>query len=196
MSGKAPLHRICRCGCNCSVSQSTAWYHEHLIETHPELPPPLSGVAPLIFRWARSLSSSHPTSRSGLTQTTYPLTLPCYCSIHHQHRIYFNCQKMHLLKHLVSSSTIFFWIFILGHIKLLLKMMTRILKVLSNGMQLWLATTLFTQLMTSGMERTLTWIPMRALFRVGISCAKISLWSPRNFISLGILYCIPCDSLV
>src|SRR5258707_6686389 len=102
---------------------------------------------------------------------------------------------MHLLKHLVSSSTIFFWIFILGHIKLLIKVMTRILKVLLKGMQLRLATTLFTKLMTSGMERTLTWIPMRALFRVGISWAKISLWRPRNFVSLGILYCIPRDSL-
>src|SRR5258707_14448318 len=40
MSGKAPLHRICRCGCNRSVSQSTAWRHEHRIETHPESPPP------------------------------------------------------------------------------------------------------------------------------------------------------------
>src|SRR5258708_973196 len=57
--------------------------------------PPPSGVAPLIFMWARSLSSSHLTSRSSLGQTTYPLTLPCHCSIHHQHRIYFNCQKMH-----------------------------------------------------------------------------------------------------
>ncbi len=36
---------------------------------------------------------------------------------------------------------------------------------------------------------------MRALFRVGISWVKISLWRPRNFISLGILYWIPCDSL-
>src|SRR5258708_32206291 len=122
-----PLCRICRCGCNRSVSQSTAWRPEHCIETHPESPPPPSGIAPLIFRWARSLSSSHPTSRSGLAQTTYPLTLPCHCSIHHQHRIYFNRQKMHLLKRLVSSSTIFFWIFILGHIKLLIKVMTRIL---------------------------------------------------------------------
>ena len=40
MSGKAPLHRICRCGCNRSVSQSTAWRHEHRIETRPESPPP------------------------------------------------------------------------------------------------------------------------------------------------------------
>src|SRR5258707_12384369 len=159
------------------------------------MPPPASSIAPLIFRWARSLSSSHPTSKSGLAQTTYPLTLPCHCSIHHQHRIYFNCQKMHLLKHLVSSSTIFFWIFILGHIKLLIKVMTRILKVLSKGMQLRLATMLFMKLMTSEMERTLTWIPMRALFRVGISWAKISLWRPRNFVSFSILYCIPHDSL-
>src|SRR5258708_28395087 len=36
---------------------------------------------------------------------------------------------------------------------------------------------------------------MRALFQVGISWAKISLWRPRNFVSLGILYCIPRDSL-
>src|SRR5260221_3158323 len=102
---------------------------------------------------------------------------------------------MHLLKCLVSSLTIFFWIFILGHIKLLIKVMTRILKVLSKGIQLRLVTMLFTKLMTSGMERTLTWIPVRALFRVGISWAKISLWRPRNFVSLGILYCIPHDSL-
>src|SRR5713226_1278248 len=40
MSGKAPLRRICRCGCNRSVSQSTAWRHEHRIETRPESPPP------------------------------------------------------------------------------------------------------------------------------------------------------------
>src|SRR5258708_33873706 len=60
--------------------------------------PPPSGVTPLIFRWARSLSSSHPTSRTSLAQTTYPLTLPCHCSIHYQHRMYFNRQKMHLLK--------------------------------------------------------------------------------------------------
>src|SRR5258708_14739172 len=111
------------------------------------------------------------------------------------HRIYFNHQKMHLLKRLVSSSTIFFWIFILRHIKLLIKVMTRILKVLSKGMQLRLVTMLFTKLMTSGMERTLTWIPVRALFRVGISWAKISWCRPRNFVSFGILYCIPRDSL-
>src|SRR5260221_6833760 len=102
---------------------------------------------------------------------------------------------MHLLKRLVSSLTIFFWICILRHIKLLIKVMTRILTVLSKGMQLRLVTMLFTKLMTSGMERTLTWIPVRALFRVGISWAKISLWRPRNFVSLGILYCIPRDSL-
>jgi len=36
---------------------------------------------------------------------------------------------------------------------------------------------------------------MRALFWVGISWAKISLWRLRNFVSLGILYCIPHDSL-
>src|SRR5260221_4327929 len=40
MSGKAPLCRICRCGCNCSVFQSMVWHYEHRIETHPELPPP------------------------------------------------------------------------------------------------------------------------------------------------------------
>src|SRR5260221_872853 len=40
MSGKVPLRRICRCGCNHSVSQSMAWCHEHCIETHPESPPP------------------------------------------------------------------------------------------------------------------------------------------------------------
>src|SRR5258708_24531644 len=103
---------------------------------------------------------------------------------------------MHLLKCLVSSLMIFFWIFILRHIKLLIKVMMRILKVLLKGMQLRLVTMLFTKLMTSGMERTLTWIPVRALFWVGIFWVKISLWRPRNFISLGILYCIPCDSLV
>src|SRR5258707_13798993 len=36
---------------------------------------------------------------------------------------------------------------------------------------------------------------MRALFQVGISWAKISLWKPRNFVSFSILYCIPHDSL-
>src|SRR5260370_42143765 len=101
---------------------------------------------------------------------------------------------MHLLKRLVSSSTIFFWIFILGHIKLLIKEMTRILKVLSKGMQLRLATTLFIKLMTSGLERTFTCSPLRALVRIGISWAKISLWGPRNFVSLGILYCVPRES--
>jgi len=40
MSGKAPLRRICRCGCNRSVSQLTAWRHEHRTETRPESPPP------------------------------------------------------------------------------------------------------------------------------------------------------------
>src|SRR5260370_26708010 len=40
MSRKAPLCCICRFGCNCSVSQSTAWHYKHCIETHPELPPP------------------------------------------------------------------------------------------------------------------------------------------------------------
>src|SRR5713226_6748170 len=40
MSGKAPLRCICRCGCNRLVSQSTAWRHEHHIETCPESPPP------------------------------------------------------------------------------------------------------------------------------------------------------------
>src|SRR5258708_12506054 len=102
---------------------------------------------------------------------------------------------MHLLEHLVFSLTIFFWILILRNIKLLIKVIMRILKVLSKGMQLRLVTTLFTKLMTSGMERILTWIPVRALFQVGISWVKISLWRPRNFISLGILYCIPHDSL-
>src|SRR5260370_36789362 len=62
-------------------------------------------------------------------------------------------------------------------------------------MQVRLVTILFKKLMTSGMERTLTWIPVRALFQVGISWVKVLLWRPRNFISLGILYCIPCDSL-
>src|SRR5260370_21909501 len=40
MSGRAPPRCICRCGCNHSVSQSTALRHEHRIETHPESPPP------------------------------------------------------------------------------------------------------------------------------------------------------------
>jgi hypothetical protein len=73
--------------------------------------------------------------------------------------------------------------------------MIRILKVLLKGIQLRLMTILIIKLMTSGMEKTLTWIPMRALFWVGISWLKDSLWRLRNFISLGILYCILHDSL-
>src|SRR5258708_15444998 len=40
MYGKGPVRCIWRCGCNHSVSQATAWRHEHRIETHPESPPP------------------------------------------------------------------------------------------------------------------------------------------------------------
>jgi hypothetical protein len=94
---------------------------------------------------------------------------------------------------------ILFWIFILGHIELLIKAMTRILKVLSKEMQLRLPTMLIMKLVTSGMERTLMWkvmqIRVRALFWIGISWPKNSLWRLRNLISFGILYCIPHDSL-
>jgi hypothetical protein len=67
----------------------------------------------------------------------------------------------------------FFRIFILGHVELLTKATTRILKVLSGGMQLRLPTTLITKLMTPGTGRTLLWkvmrIRVRALFQIGIS---------------------------
>src|SRR5260221_14576379 len=46
-----------------------------------------------------------------------------------------------------------------------------------------------------GMGRLLLWIPVSGLFQVGMFLANISLWRQRNFVSLGILYCIPCDSL-
>ena len=165
-----------------------------------------NGITSLIFRW--SLPSSHPTSRGGLAQTIYPSaptpvlmlviilnymhprwtssTLPCHCSIH-QHRIYFNCKGMHLLKRLVSSSTISLGIFLLGHIKA----MTRVPKVLSKGIQLRLPT-LITTLVTAKTERALLWkvmrIHVRAWFRIGISWPKNSLWRPRNLVTLGIFY--------
>src|SRR6266852_6685798 len=184
-----------------------------------------SGVASPIFRRVMSLSSSNPASRSSLAQTTtpppptpvqtpaLPLIIPnlpfpnymCPCSsltplrsAHHKHRIYLNHQGMPVLKRLVSSLTTSFWIFMLGHIELPIKAMTRLMEILLKGTQLRLPTPLITKLMTSGMERTLPWvmwIHVRALFRIGISWPKNSLWRPRNLVSLSILYCISCDSL-
>ena len=50
------------------------------------------------------------------------------CSIYQQRRVYFNRQGMHLLMRPVTSSTMFFEVFMLGHIGLPMKAITRILK--------------------------------------------------------------------
>ena len=98
---------------------------------------------------------------------------PHLCLTHHQHWICFNHQGMHIVKHLVSSLTMFFWIFKLRHIKLAIKAMMRILKKLLKGMQPRLPTLTTMELMTFGIKRMLPWkvmwIHMRASFQIWIS---------------------------
>src|SRR6266850_1780884 len=87
----------------------------------------------------------------------------------------------------------------LGHIGLPIKVIMRTLKTPSREMQLTLPTLSTPKLMTSEMERTLTWkamwIRVRELFRIGIFWLKNSLWRPRNLVSLSILHCILRNSL-
>jgi len=88
----------------------------------------------------------------------------------------------------------------LRHIKLLMKAITRILKMLLRGMQLGLLTLLVVELATCGMERILTQrrkrTPVGTSSHIGIFWLKTSLQRPRNLVSLRILYCILHDSLV
>ena len=170
-------------GC-CGITKpkkNSSWHSFNLLHLH--LP---SSVALLILRWAKSLSASDLASSSSLIPTIIPSTLtpvqmqallpkiicnfplpncvhphsssicPCHFSIHHEHQIHFNRQGMNMVKHLVTSLTTFFYLR-LGHIELLIKVMMRVLKMLSKGMQLELLTPLIMKLMDSGMERMFPW---------------------------------------
>jgi len=125
------------------------------------------------------------------------LISPCHSLIHQQTWIYPSRQRMHILYHPVASLITSFWIFMLGHIEILMKTMTGILKTLLRRMQL-MPTQSIPELVTSGMKRTsmwkAKWIRARASSRFGIFWLKSSSWRQRNLVSLRILYWILGDS--
>ncbi len=129
-SGKHRL-RVCSCGCNRPVTRWTERRHKKpTLIVQPESPPPpnrrriahfQAGQESFIIRPGKqeqsytenNSSTSHSRADASSSSRDHPQlqymhprsssTPPCHCPIHHQHRIYFIRQELHVLKQLTPT---------------------------------------------------------------------------------------------